>query len=147
MLLTGSDSIDAERAFDREARARRRAALVRRLRRRPAAGGRLAVYDDGVLARAVAPRGRGLCEIPLAAIGGTLEPSRARMFDGSFRPTAAARSRWQRIWLAEHRGTVLPPISVVRVGDAYVVRDGHHRVSVARARGALTIDASIDAVA
>jgi len=26
------------------------------------------------------------------------------------------------------------------------VRDGHHRVSVARARGALTIDATLDGV-
>ena len=49
------------------------------------------------------------------------------------------------MWLAEHRGTTLPPISVVAVGDEYVLRDGHHRVSVARARGALTIDAMVDA--
>ena len=39
---------------------------------------------------------------------------------------------------------MLPPISVVAVGDSYAVRDGHHRVSVARARGALTIDATVD---
>jgi ParB-like chromosome segregation protein Spo0J len=42
---------------------------------------------------------------------------------------------------------VLPPISVVRVGDRYAVRDGHHRVSVAKARGAVTIDATVDAAA
>ena len=51
----------------------------------------------------------------------------------------------QRVWLAEERGTNLPPVSVVAVGDDYVLRDGHHRVSVARARGALTIDAMVDA--
>jgi hypothetical protein len=51
------------------------------------------------------------------------------------------------VWLAETRGAVLPPISVIRIGDEYAVRDGHHRVSVARARGALSIDAAIDAVA
>ena len=45
--------------------------------------------------------------------------------------------------MAEQRGTLLPPISVVAVGDAYAIRDGHHRVSVARARGALTIDAIV----
>ena len=50
------------------------------------------------------------------------------------------------VWLAEDRGTVLPPISVVRVGSRYAVLDGHHRVSVARARGALTIDARVDAI-
>ena len=38
---------------------------------------------------------------------------------------------------------MLPPISVATVGDAYAVRDGHHRVSVARARGALTISAVV----
>jgi hypothetical protein len=141
MLMTGSDSIDAERAFTRSARARRRAAVLRRLHRHTAGEARLAVYDE--------PRTRGdglergIREIPLCAIRGTLEPSRANMFDGAFRPTAAARARWQRVWLAEHRGQTLPPIAVTRVGDAYAVRDGHHRVSVARARGALTIDATL----
>jgi hypothetical protein len=142
MLMTGSASMDAERAFTREARARRRASMVRRLRREPADCGRLTVYDEtgrrhvGV---------RAVREIPLDAIAGTVEPSRAVLFDGDFRPTGAARSRWQRLWLAEHRGAVLPPISVVRIGDRYAVRDGHHRVSVARARGALTIDAAVEA--
>jgi hypothetical protein len=32
---------------------------------------------------------------------------------------------------------------VVPTGDGYAVRDGHHRVSVARARGATTIDAEV----
>ncbi|MEA2383308.1 MAG: hypothetical protein QOH72_3279 [Solirubrobacteraceae bacterium] len=141
MLMTGSDSIDAERAFTRSARARRRAALVRRLGRGAGGASRLAVYDERQAVRARAER--GIREIPLCAIRGTVEPSRASMFDSAFRPAPAARLRWQRVWLAEHRGQVLPPISVTRVGDAYVVRDGHHRVSVARARGAATIDATL----
>jgi hypothetical protein len=141
MLMTGSDSIDAERAFTRSARARRRAAVLRRLRRHTAAEDRLAVYDEPRTRGARLER--GIREIPLCAIRGTLEPSRATMFDGDFRPAAAARTRWQRVWLAEHRGQALPPIAVTRVGDAYAVRDGHHRVSVARARGALTIDATL----
>ena len=81
----------------------------------------------------------------LASIRGTLEPSRSAQFDPDFRPAPIARSRWQRVWLAEERGATLPPISVVAVGDSYVLRDGHHRVSVAKARGALTIDALVDA--
>jgi hypothetical protein len=144
MLMTGSPAIDAERAFAKAARARRRAALLRRLRRGPAACGRLAVYDERARSGG-AQVARGVREVPLAAISGTVEPSRASMFDPSFRPAAPARGRWQRLWVAEHRGVVLPPISVVRVGDQYAVRDGHHRVSVARARGALTIDAVVDA--
>jgi len=142
MLLTGSGQMDAERAFARETRARRRASLARRMRRHPARCSRLPVYDEterrisGLPAR---------LEIPLDAIAGTVEPSRAALFDGSFRPTKLVRGRWERLWLAEHRGAVLPPISVVRVRDGYAVRDGHHRVSVARARGALTIDAAVEA--
>ena len=58
----------------------------------------------------------------------------------------SARARWERIWIAEERGVVLPPISVVPVAGGFAVRDGHHRVSVARARGAVAIDASMDAV-
>ena len=142
MLLTGSPQMDAERAFAREVRARRRASVARRLRRVPAACGRLAVYDERSRARSGR---RGVREIPLDAIAGTVEPSRATLFDGAFRPRATARARWQRLWLAEQRGAVLPPISVVRVGDEYAIRDGHHRVSVARARGALTIDAAVEA--
>jgi hypothetical protein len=144
MFMTGSSAIDAERAFTRAARGRRRAALARRLRRAPADGGRLCVYGDPRVSRARV-NGQGVREIPIDAISGTLEPSRAVLFDGGFRPTGRARSRWERVWLAEHRGAVLPPISVVPVDDGYAVRDGHHRVSVAKARGAVSIDATVDA--
>ena len=144
MLATGSGIIDAERAFTRISRARRRAAVVRVLRRQPSECGRLPVFDElGSALERVARGGRR--EIPLGAIRGTLEPSRSSQFDPDFRPAPIARSRWQRVWLAEERGATLPPISVVAVGDEYVLRDGHHRVSVARARGALTIDALVDA--
>ena len=89
----------------------------------------------------------GLREIPLEAISGTLEPTRAAQFDGAFRPvTKAARRRWERVWLAEDRGTILPPISVVPIGEGeYALIDGHHRVSVAHARGAVAIDATVSA--
>jgi hypothetical protein len=142
MLLTGHPQMDAERAFTRETRARRRAALARRLRRGRATSGRLPVYDETKRRRSGIP---ARVEIPLDAIAGTVEPNRAELFDGDFRPSKLSRSRWERVWLAEHRGTVLPPISVVRVRDGYAVRDGHHRVSVAMARGALTIDAAVEA--
>jgi hypothetical protein len=146
MLATGSAMIDAERAFARMTRARRRAALLRRLRREPSECGRLPVFDELCMAVGRAARRAGRREIPLRSIRGTLEPSRAAQFDPDFRPAPIARSRWQRVWLAEQRGAPLPPISVLAVGDEYVLRDGHHRVSVARARGALTIDAIVDAM-
>jgi hypothetical protein len=146
MLMTGSGQMDAERAFTRTVRQRRRAEIKRWLRREPAKHGRLAVYDQPRQRRASAHIGPGLREIPIGAISGTLEPSRASLFDACFRPAKAARKRWERVWLAEHYGTTLPPIAVVQVGDTYAVRDGHHRVSVAKARGAMTIDATVDAV-
>ena len=84
--------------------------------------------------RSALPRAaRGVREIPLEQITGTLEPHRAAQFDAAFRPAAIVRERWTRVWLAEARGVVLPPISVVPAGDGYAVRDGHHRVSVALA--------------
>jgi ParB-like nuclease domain len=144
MLLTGFAQIDAQRAFDRQARSRRRAAVARRLRRGQAACGRLPLVE--VRGTTAGPVAGGIREIPLQAIRGTLEPSRSAQFDDAFRPAPKARARWERVWLAEHRGRTLPPIAVVPVGDGgYAIRDGHHRVSVARARGAETIDAVVDA--
>jgi hypothetical protein len=37
----------------------------------------------------------------------------------------------------------MPPVELIRVGDVYFVRDGHHRVSVARALGQAYIDAEV----
>jgi hypothetical protein len=129
--------MEADRAFTAATRARRRAALLGRLRR--AVGG-LPVYDELAGTR---PRSRGVREIPLDAIAGTTEPNRAAEFDEQFRPTAVTRFRWQRVWMAFHKGVTLPPISVVQVGPVYAIRDGHHRVSVAKALGALSIDAIV----
>src|SRR4051812_25347291 len=140
MLLTGSTTIDAERAFLRAMRARRRAAMLDRLRRRACA---LAVFDETDVTRTRTRVPQGIREIPIEAITGTLEPARAPLFDACFRPARRARERWQRLWIAEQRGERIPPISVVRVDDEYLVRDGHHRVSVAKARGAATIDAML----
>jgi hypothetical protein len=142
MLMTGSPPVDAERAFTRMRRSRRRAALLRLVRREPAAHGQLPVYDERELQGGARLR-LGLHEIPLASIRSTLEPNKAPLFDRCFRPAPLARRRWERLWLAEHRGVALPPISVVAVGEIYAIRDGHHRVSVARARGAVMIDAVV----
>jgi hypothetical protein len=142
MLMTGSHPIDAERAFARAKRTRRRAALARMLRREPAECSRLKVYDERKVRRSGGHL-HGIREIPLQAIDGTLEAGKAKQFDRDFRPASAAGTRWQRVWIAEQTGAVLPPISVVPTGDGYAVRDGHHRVSVARARGATTIDAEV----
>ena len=143
MLRTGSAQIDAEQAFTSMSRARRRAAVARRLRRAPSCAGRLDVYDERKLQIGVPRPTRPLREIPLDSIRGTLEPGKAELFDRDFRPASPARRRWQQLWMAEERGAPLPPISVVAVRDGYVLVDGHHRVSIASARGAATIDAVV----
>jgi hypothetical protein len=132
-------AFEADRAFTRAVRARRRDSLLRRLLNRCAECAALAVLDTG------APRGAarpGVHDIPLDAIAGSLEPARAAEFDHAFRPAPKARSRWTRVWQAAERGA-LPPITVTAVGDAFAISDGHHRVSVARARGAATIAAIV----
>jgi hypothetical protein len=53
------------------------------------------------------------------------------------------RERWQGIDMALRRGRGMPPISVYRVGDLHFVRDGHHRVSVAKSLGRHDIDAYV----
>jgi hypothetical protein len=134
--------MEAERAFSRATRSRRRASVTARLFRRCMECARLVVHDERTLARQNAATS-GVREIPLDAITATVEPGRAREFDSEFRPLPRMRKRWTRVWVAEHTGPGLPPISVVKIGDAYAIRDGHHRVSVARARGAATIDAIV----
>jgi hypothetical protein len=137
----GWGAAEAERAFDKALRARRRASLLRRLLRRCAECARLAIVETRSVLRSTA--GGTIREIRLDAIAGSIEANRAAQFDGEFRPSKQTRHRWLRVWLAEHHGVGLPPISVTAVGDAYALRDGHHRVSVARARGAASITAIV----
>lgn len=39
----------------------------------------------------------------------------------------------------------MPAVELIKVGDVYVVRDGHHRISVARALGEGFVDAHVTA--
>ena len=132
---------ESERAFRRATRARRRAALTRRLRRACADCGRLAVACTPAAPRRSAQR--GVHEIALEAIIATVEPNRAGQFDGEFRPAPLTRARWQRIWMAMHRARLAADLFLVSTGDGYAVRDGHHRVSVAKWIGAATISAVV----
>jgi hypothetical protein len=132
----------ADDRFHRLVAERRRAAMVRRVRGLPPE--RLELLDDreGWAATAV-HRECGVEAIPVASIDGTVEPLKARAFDSAFRPDASAHAHWRRLWLAQLHGEPLPPIEVYRVGDRHVVRDGHHRVSVARSLGLEMIDADV----
>jgi hypothetical protein len=93
----------------------------------------------------VAESYRGVRAVPVDRIVGSTD--RCRDFDRAFRPCRAhGAGRWVSVACAHGAGTSLPPIQLYRVGDAYFVRDGHHRVSVARARGQAAIDAEVTEV-
>lgn len=65
-------------------------------------------------------------------------------FDANFMPTKTnMRQRWLRIRLAYFEQKNMPAIDVIQVGDCYYIRDGHHRVSVARFLGQAFIDANV----
>jgi hypothetical protein len=86
----------------------------------------------------------GLRTVPIDQIRGS--EGRSDDFDPEFCPLQDHNSqRWLRIARARHRGTVLPPVDLIKVGDLYFVRDGHHRVSVARAAGQMDIEAQVTA--
>ena len=55
-------------------------------------------------------------------------------FDIDFNPLRESLcDRWLSVFSARQRGVSLPPIELVRGPDGFYVRDGHHRLSVARA--------------
>jgi hypothetical protein len=51
--------------------------------------------------------------------------------------------RWCSIDIARYNNTILPPVKLYEIGGVYFVRDGNHRVSVARDKGVEFIDAEV----
>ena len=140
---TGFTAVDAQSDFSRARRREQLSRLVARLRREPDDINVILPFDEVVAA--LGRRGErrlGLQTIDLDSIVGTVD--RSREFDRAFRPTSRRlRQRWERIAKAMRRGEPMPPIDVYRIGDLHFVRDGHHRVSVARSLGLEAIDAYV----
>jgi hypothetical protein len=85
---------------------------------------------------------RGRREVEVRRIVGSV--GRHRQFDRNFMPRKASlRDKWERVDRAFVRGEELPPVSLYKIGDAYFVEDGNHRVSVARYQGVEMIDAEV----
>jgi hypothetical protein len=145
-VSSGFSASDAQNDFSRARRARLLSDVARWLRREPDDVGLILPFEEVV--EALGRTGqvdRGLQVVPLDMIVGTVD--RAVDFDRGFRPTSARlRSRWERIAAAQRRGEALPPISLFQIGDLYFVRDGHHRVSVAKSLGREDIDAYVTEV-
>jgi len=85
----------------------------------------------------------GVQEVPVDKIVGTTT-NRYTDFDRAFLPSQLrTKTRWKKIDELRLRDVSLPPIQLYKVGDVYFVRDGHHRVSVARQMGQTEIDAEV----
>jgi hypothetical protein len=83
--------------------------------------------------------------IPLSQIVGSV--GRYRDFTKEFLPrTNINRDRWTRVDKVLHSLEGYPPIEVYKIGEVYFVRDGNHRVSVARANGLTHIEAYVTEV-
>lgn len=96
-----------------------------------------------LVSRAVrASHDMGLQTVQLDQIVGS--EGRVHDFDRKFNPRNDRTSqRWMRIAMARLSGKSLPPVMLVKIEDRYYVRDGHHRISVARALGQTDIDAQV----
>ena len=65
-------------------------------------------------------------------------------FDRAFLPTQTrTKSRWRNIDRLYYQNVDLPPVQLYQIGEFYFVRDGHHRISVARERGQQFIEAEL----
>jgi len=84
----------------------------------------------------------GIQAVSLDQIRGS--DGRCHDFDAAFYPRRHHnRGRWLNVAIARQMGVALPPVCLVQVDDVYFVRDGHHRISVARALGQKSIEAEV----
>ena len=89
---------------------------------------------------------RGCKTVPLKLIIGS--EGRYNDFNKFFLPKSEhLRRRWERIDEAHIRNMTLPSIQLYEIGGVYFVRDGNHRVSVARMKNVEFIDAEVTSLA
>ncbi|MDQ2622251.1 MAG: chromosome partitioning protein ParB [Actinomycetota bacterium] len=140
---TGFPQQDAQSDFSRARRRQILGKISGKLRREPDDIDQILPFDEVIDALGkTGERVLGTVTIDLDSIVGTVD--RGRDFDRSFRPTShRVRQRWERIATAMRRGESMPPIEVYRIGSAHFVKDGHHRVSVARQLGLDRIEARV----
>jgi hypothetical protein len=84
----------------------------------------------------------GIRLVPISQIVGS--EGRSHEFTADFRPTKSYTSdRWVNVVLAHWRGVPLPPVELLLINKQYFVRDGHHRISVARHLGQIQVEAEV----
>lgn len=125
-----------EKAYARGLRQQRWGGLFGRQKR---------LLDLNQAERFVSPGDRsdaGVRLVSLSAIRGS--EGRVADFDADFNPLQEhTRERWIGVAAAAQSGVSLPPVKLVQIGEVYYVRDGHHRISVARQRGQKEIEAEV----
>jgi hypothetical protein len=88
----------------------------------------------------------GTQTVPIKLIIGS--EGRYRDFNRYFLPRAEhLRSRWMRVDEAHIKDIILPSIQLYEIGGVYFVRDGNHRVSVAKMQKVEFIDAEVISLA
>ncbi len=83
----------------------------------------------------------GLQDVEVDRIVGSV--NRYHDFDRAFLPRRGFSERLLRLERAWRRGETFPPVQLYKLGDAYFIVDGHHRVAAARHQGARFIDAEV----
>ncbi|MBQ1833999.1 MAG: transcriptional regulator [Treponema sp.] len=85
---------------------------------------------------------KGMQIVPINLIVGS--EGRYKDFDNHFFPKSNfLKARWERVDSAVLQNITLPPISLYEAGGLFFVRDGNHRVSVAKMKGQEYIDAEV----
>lgn len=138
-----SDSFQSVSAENDFYRARRKASISAMFAKMRGESSDLLSYEEvkGLL-RPQDESYRGQKTIKIADIVGS--EGRYRDFDRHFLPrNANTRHRWQSISTAHERDIGLPAIRVYELNGVYFIRDGNHRVSVAKSRGGEFIEAEI----
>jgi hypothetical protein len=84
----------------------------------------------------------GLQLVPLHQIVGSV--GRSREFTRGFWPRDSVhQDRWVALDIMLNSLTGFPPVELYKIGEAYFVLDGNHRISVARANRARDIEADV----
>jgi hypothetical protein len=137
--------MDLNEQADKDFGLARRKAWIRKLalRLRGKSAGAPATFQDLQNAlRAHNRVRRGIRVVDAEKIVGSV--GRGKDFDRRFLPLRASTGeRWKRVDVAFHRGEDLPPVTLYKLGAAYFVLDGNHRVSVASFHGLRTVEAEV----
>ncbi|MCB9420670.1 MAG: universal stress protein [Ardenticatenaceae bacterium] len=143
--MTEHESFSYTTALQDFKRARQQASMRQLMARITGKSTDLLAYKEIEKLHVLGTEEGGVQEIPLDRIVGSV--GRYKDFTRDFLPKRASDAeRWARVKAAiiDMRG--MPPIEVYQIGEVYFVKDGNHRVSVARQLGTETISAYVTKV-